>query len=329
MSAGEPTPQNRPLCVFLDWDCTITRRHMFSVFKPPSKGGRFDTSFLRSIAGQEPSLYKRKEEVFHSFVRSKTSLYEAWGSGKPHHLATLRKAVCDMQLGPGSDNTSGDTKTVGVDISLIAEDIDKFLFGSEERKNSLTQFIISLQNVGCDVSILTKGITSCVARAISLCLPEWLDENTFSTPLRIIDYAGDVFELDHETKTFKVVGTTVRGGTKRNQIDKFMETIICRTAKLGGYSGSRSRDERIGQCKAVLIDDNFQSEIAGLRAEELMDTGEDSSRCPLYNMESIFTLENGDQENITYITGGPSRNGDGLQDTDMARILQAVTNSNH
>ena len=188
--------------------------------------------------------------------------------------------------------------------------------------------------------ILTKGIGASVLATIKTFFPEWLT----SFKIRIVDYSGIVF--DPTASGPPIISRTLPIATKLEQINALalngtsaLAAGSCRSEQVetkdtsssssgggggggGGDGDGSSSSSNSGDCdgstkiSVILIDDSFESELSStLDPELLCRCG--SSNWPFYraSYEGVIQM----------VIGGPSRNGDGIQPSDLEDILRIAS----
>jgi hypothetical protein len=169
-------PSSPAYPVFLDWDCTLTRRHMFSFLQglKNSESVEFQSTFLDRGAGAS---------AFKQFVARNAVHYRSWGRKD----ATSLEAVKTLTLQRVGLFSSDD----GDEVKLLKEPLRSFLFGSAERQEQLTQTLKHLHDESrAPLVILTKGIASYVIAAIEAFFPHWFE---LLPGLLVVDYSGHIF----------------------------------------------------------------------------------------------------------------------------------------
>tara|TARA_A100001035_G_C27664175_1_gene445228 strand:+ start:86 stop:658 length:573 start_codon:yes stop_codon:yes gene_type:complete len=176
------------------------------------------------------------------------------------------------------------------DESLVYDELQHFLFGGEERRNALDNFIRSQCERLGGVCILTRGLTGTVYSAIESFFEPWL-----KLPIKIVDYAGQCLTLN--TMEFKFLDTRIQG--KLLQIAEM---------EFGNEAA---------QCTSVvaLVDDNFEEEVG---REQLGKPLMKSKTFQFYATE----LSDENSRKLQLSIGGTKRNGSGLQVPEFAFLQE-------
>jgi hypothetical protein len=263
--------------VYLDWDCTLTQSHQYhalrSSLKLPSE---------LSALWQESADRERKEKGFTDLVMRLSPQYALWGrKGEQNHkeLAKL---------------TQGSTALIDLENpneALVYDDMQRFLFGDEQRRIALDKFIRARCERDGLVCILTRGLTGTVYSAISSFFESWL-----KLPIDIVDHAGQCLTLN--TMEFKFLNTRNQG-----KLQQIVEMEY-------GY------DEATLCSRVVsLVDDSFEEEVErGQLGKPLIKS----------NMFQFYATELSDGEGrlLKLSIGGTKRNGNGLQIPDFAYLQE-------
>lgn len=175
--------------------------------------------------------------------------------------------------------------------SIIRDDLLAFIFGDESRRKFLNELFVTFIDAKCDITILTKGIGASVIAAIRSFFPIWLEAPLH---IRVVDYAGHIY--DPRRPGNPLLGQTPPLTAKLPQIDSVLTHVAASAS-----------------APVLFIDDSYESEIASIRQKELVCTT--ASGWPLLRLEYLGRK---------YVVGGPPRNSNGLQASDLEKIRQAV-----
>lgn len=296
-----------PCPVFLDWDCTLTRRHMFSFLQglKNTEAVEFQSTFLDRGVGAS---------AFKQFVARNAVHYRAWGRKDAASLEAVKSLTLQRVRLFSSDG--------GDEEKLLKEPLRSFLFGSEERQKQLTQTLKHLHDESrAPLVILTKGIGSYVIAAIEAFFPHWFDD---LPGLLVVDYSGHIFKPTAAAS--RHIGSTCVCSPKLPQIFGIFEAL------------------GLPQPPALaLVDDGFQGELSHLPAHHVSSS---CTRATVSGSGSVLALSGGPAALLT-ITGyddlsvptsqgrqqqgsvavcmlGPPRNMDGLNARDLSALRTAL-----
>jgi len=324
--------------VFIDWDCTITQEHMYSMFVRSDRSPR--SEFGKFIATLENNAEKIK--VAEQIVKRLAPLYQAWGFPDDDAIDVLHEAMEE------------NTQLLLPQDSLIRENLKEFLFGSADRIAFLARLISSIQATGREVTILTKGIGACVVRALRTYLPQWLETSATTAKgagaeekevslsvanandsklLRavvVVDYAGLMW---HQ-------GTVSRAAVPCSNKIVQMMALLMQFPFMNSSAASGDASNKV-----LLVDDSAPQEIKGMASKSLTAPGS-SSRSggatidfkqvnvevpnefkgvgSIWGTASASGSGSGRAVVLDCIAGGPPRNGSGLQPAHLEETLRVA-----
>ena len=248
---------------------------MYSMFARIDMHPQSDFGEFVAYIGNNPDNVKAAENI----ARRLHPLYSAWGKRDSAAIATLQQA-----LSTGRPSIYTDQEEV------IREKLKTYLFGSVQRIAFLNRMIVSLQNDGREVTILTKGIGACVVSALRAFLPNWLLEEDGCTfkgmiaaqechlcrPVVVVDYAGLMWyrgQVSHaaapcSNKLLQII-------TLLPQLP-YRISVIEKKEEIAGIDSGRKDQGEIEavftsqdpvpnhSAKALLVDDSASGELKGL-----------------------------------------------------------------
>ena len=293
--------------VFFDWDCTITRAHMYSMFA--SASGSSKSEMGRFLASVSPDTKQAKYRALTDVVARMAELYNSWGSPDDECLKVLEEY---LDLGTPLLNPS--------EHDLLGSELCTFLFGNKERQDAITSMFADIQSQGKQVTILTKGLGACVLMAIKSFLPHWLGN------LSPMDNKNDgSVQLTHCVKIVDYAGIQWHAGA----ITRSTAPLVPKLAQISVLLAQDCEDPRTEVQSALLVDDSAPHEIEGLEYEDV------PNRTIKWKMHRVFYnprqqrghgLQVVRKSGVTLdcIAGGPKRNGVGLQAEDCPEIVRVA-----
>jgi len=336
--------------VFIDWDCTITQEHMYSMFVRSDRSPRTEFGKFLTTLDNNPEKIQAAENI----VKRLKPLYQAWGYPEDAAIDVLQAAL--QQRSP--------LLIMPQDL-IIYEDLKKFLFGSADRIAFLTRLISSIQGTGRDVTILTKGIGACVVSALRTYLPQWLETSapistsggeeakdtcqgtaSDSKLLRaviVVDYAGLVWHQGNVLRAAvpPCANKIVQMVALLNQFP-YMKPLSAVTAASGAVNN-----------KVLLVDDSASHEIKGMPSRSIKPqttaAASSTGTTPSIDFKQVHVEVSNDSKGadnisgtvststsasasaavdvfvVDCIAGGPQRNGPGLQRAHLEEILHVAS----
>lgn len=270
---------------YLDWDCTLTANHMYHLLRPMKR----ESAEADKMWGSSKDRAK-KDAGFASIVSKLNEQYALWGrkdSGSLQQLVALTKNSTPL-IDMADENEK-----------LIYDDLKVHLFGDNQRRCALDEFIKTTSRKKERVCILTRGLTGCVYSCLLTYFDHWLQLPN----IMIVDYAGICLGPGIQPVSLKSKLLQSRVKPKLVQINEM---------EFGNWSNTETM--------CTLIDDSWEEEISGLTGEEMIvDT---RLSFPLVAISCPISL--GGESNIMHLRiGGTPRNGDGLTTEDL-NILKEV-----
>jgi len=322
--------------VFIDWDCTITQEHMYSMFVRSDRSPRSEFGKFISTLGNNSEKIKAAEKI----VKRLAPLYQAWGFPEDDAIEVLHEAFEQY------------TQLLLPQESLIHEKLKEFLFGSADRIAFLTRLISSIQATGREVTILTKGIGACVVSALRTFLPQWLEtpSTTASSAAEAkknsLGVAND-FKLLRAVVVVDYAGLLWHQGTVSRAAIPCSNKIVQMMALLSQFpyvkAPAASGDARN---RVLLVDDSASHEIKGMPSRSLKPSSTSGGTSTTTTIDfkqvlvevpsefkgigSIWETSaasgsgSGGADVLDCIAGGPQRNGPGLQRPHLEEILRVA-----
>jgi hypothetical protein len=284
--------------LYIDWDCTITANHQYSLFRP-SRSNRDFEDFKHFVGSELPMGVV--SSGFGSIVNRLVSQYKLWGKSSPRALEELTTIV--MKDVKPLINMSD------VNEAQLYEKLREFLFGDSERQAFLSTFMEKLcKTNSVEVIILTKGLAGAVYSAIKSYFPHWCEYPL----LKIVDFAG--FILYPYSMLSNEDGEENGNEVK---IDGYIVSIKPKVEQILDFEKS-GKGLNEPSSITMLIDDSYQEEIGlkvGNNANKVIET--ESESFVMYDKCSIA-------DGLEIYCGGSPKNGTGVSIEDGHVVLDLI-----
>lgn len=317
-AGGVPTPRG---VVFIDWDCTITVHHQFSMLQSHKNTESQEFVSLLQTEAQR-AAYKGP------FITKLHKHYTSWGRKDPASLAQ------QLQLGT-TPHALFDAES-----ECLRDPLRTFLFGTPQRQEELTKLLSTLSESHLEVVVLTKGIASLAMAVAFAFFPHWLQGEA----IKFCDYSGHLYAPCVSSSgavsfSSRALGATLPLG---NKLDQIVHLLLLLPSDPGPEGSTLL-------CPPVLlIDDGFEGELRHLpdncQATKVPLTSGSARlsggavvrlelRVPLAAMAGSVVPPPSSHDappltapvprdlQVEMLLGGPPKNGQGLTAADMAVVL--------
>lgn len=286
-SVGSQSSVGAPSMCYLDWDCTLTVNHMYHLLRPMER----ESSEAMKMWGTSTAK-EGKDVGFARIVGRLSNQYALWGRKENRALRELETLTKNST--PLIDMENEQEK-------LVHGDLQVYLFGDEQRRTALDDFIQTMSANG-GVCILTRGLTGCVYSCLLTYFSHWLRLQN----IKIVDYAGQC-----------LVGPTMEYSSLQHSRVKSKLVQIIEMEFSNSEQSERS---------CALIDDSYEEEL---------DTGAISSKklsnrlsFPLYGVSLPLSSRDGTDAVMHLRIGGTKRNGDGVTTHDFGTLKDFLLGKN-
>ena len=170
------------MAVFVDWDCTITSQHMFSMLQSPKSAE--SSEFLQSLATEE------QRRAYWAFQQRNVFHYRGWGRKDVSSLEACKAQA----LAPHVD-------LFPPQFECIKQPLREYLFGGDARFEAITRTMVQLNSHARQgLFILTKGIGSYVLAVVRSLAAHWVP---LLPGLLVVDYSGHMYSLAADSEPFR------------------------------------------------------------------------------------------------------------------------------
>lgn len=170
------------MAVFVDWDCTITSQHMFSMLQSPKSAE--SSEFLQSLATEE------ERRAYWAFQQRNVFHYRGWGRKDASSLEACKAQA----LAPHVD-------LFPPQFECIKKQLKDYLFGGDARLEAITRTLVQLNSHARQgMFILTKGIGSYVLAVVRSLAAHWI---ALLPGLLVVDYTGHMYSLAPGSEPFR------------------------------------------------------------------------------------------------------------------------------